>query len=289
MWYVNVGMKVIQANVYDNFFTGGMLDDNVKNELRKAIKQKKNESGQFILKHKDGSANEWTFVNISDEKGKWYLYNEDNTPYSIIHHLRTPGNAWYHNSHSSSNSMYERIFESYRTIQNNTVSIYTEMKKPKPDSRLTEKFNKTNAVLINKLKQNLDSMEQLGLVENPQKLYTLDDVLARKVKIYHYAPVMKDGEVVKVNGQTQTVRKLNEPLYNRLAQIKEHIAKKSSVPREIHSKLSKEEKAKTKQQASATAMETDQPARQTNSARASSPPRPTTRTQSQFSNEPTYW
>ena len=271
MWYVNVDNSVIQANVYEKFFQTSMQDDDIVINLRKDIKQYKEKSGQFIIKHKQGHPNEWVIVNISEDKEKWYLFNEDNQEYSIVHHLATPGNAWYHNSHSSSSSMYERIFEAFRTMYNNQLEIKKlDISKPH-GSALLQKFNDTNSALTKRLRQNLDMLEGLGLVENPKKRYDLQSILDGTVKIFH-----------KENDQL----KENTALLNRLKRIKEYVSSKSSVPREIHSKLKKEEKAKAKQQASATAMETDQTAHQ---KRAKSPPRPATREGIVSSAEPTYW
>lgn len=262
MWYVNVGMKVIQTNVYEKFFPTGTMDvEDLKNKLRKEIKQQKEKSGQFILKHVDGEPTKWKFENISgDHKDKWYLYNEDSEEYSIIHHLNEEGNAWYHNSHSSSSSMYERIFEAYRTIYNNNLEL--RKLNPSKDQKLIDKFNESTSALQRRLRQNMDIMEKLRLVDNPEHTYKLDDVLNHKVKIYlpHQPPELPT---------------LNEALYNRLKQIKDYAAKNSSVPREIHSKV-KKEKAIAKKQAGAAGMEVEQNHTATPS-------------QSQFPTQPVIW
>ena len=109
---MNADSKVMQTKVYDHFFEAKIQDgDNIMTKLRKAIKQYKEKIGQFIIPHMEASPNEWVFVNISDDKEKWYLFNEADKKHSI------PGNAWNHNSHSSSSFTHERIFEAaYLTI-----------------------------------------------------------------------------------------------------------------------------------------------------------------------------
>ncbi|EKX35028.1 hypothetical protein GUITHDRAFT_118777 [Guillardia theta CCMP2712] len=338
MWYVNVGMKVIQTNVYEHFFAeramtadyeivegrdgdavmGNDTHGETMTRFKKAVREKKDKSGQFIIKHKltpeihetdvhDTNGNvvkvtktvyraipgEWEIIDISDQgKEVWFLYNESDEDHSIIHQLGFPGNAWYHNSHSSSSSMYERIFEAFRTMSNNQLEINNIISSKKAgkssphDQKLLDDFIETNKALQKRLDQNFKIMQDLHLVENPENVrYTLDNIVKRKIKIYHHAPDKDgNGNTMQQDEETQGRKVVYEALHNRLKQIQEHFDKGRSIPREIHSKARKEEKAKEKQQASATAMDTDKP----QTRRAASPPRPQGH-RTQVPNDLPYW